>query len=379
MKVIYIAIYSLILFTSCKEQQTVDAADASQPKKAVISSDVVVVSAEQLKNADIVLGMPEVREMNTSLKVSGVIDVPPQNIVSVSIAMGGYLKNTTMIPGQGVRKGTVLAELEDQQYIQLQQDYLTALSHLEYLKTDFDRQKTLNESKSTSDKVFQQAKRDYDSQKILVKSLREKLLLIGVNPDALNEENISRGVRIYSPINGYVTKVNFNIGKYINPTDVLFEIVDPSDLHVRLTVFENEAANLRAGQKLTFSTNSNPTVKYTAYIHLITPNIEENRSTDVHCHFEGAPRNIFPGTFVNADIALNDAKVTAVPEEAVVKWENKEYLFVQASSNQFQLLSIETGVSNNGFVEIKTVVGSQKVVIKNAYTLLMKMKNNSEE
>ena len=93
MKVIYIAIYSLILFTSCKEQQTVDAADASQPKKAVISSDVVVVSAEQLKNADIVLGMPEVREMNTSLKVSGVIDVPPQNIVSVSIAMGGYLKN----------------------------------------------------------------------------------------------------------------------------------------------------------------------------------------------------------------------------------------------------------------------------------------------
>jgi cobalt-zinc-cadmium efflux system membrane fusion protein len=159
----------------------------------------------------------------------------------------------------------------------------------------------------------------------------------------------------------------------------LFEIIDPSDLHVRLTVFENEAANLRAGQKLTFSTNSNPTVKYTASIHLITPNIEENRSTDVHCHFEGTPRNIFPGTFVNADIALNNAKVTAVPEEAIVKWENKLYLFVQASSNQFQLLPIETGVSNKGFVEIKTGLDARKIVIKNAYTLLMKMKNNSEE
>ncbi len=379
MKAINIAIYSLILFSSCNQQQNDKAADAKQSKDSTVSSDLVEVSSKQLKNADIVLGMPELREMHTSLKVSGVIDVPPQNIVSVSIAMGGYLKNTTMIPGERVNKGTLLAVLEDQQYIQVQQDYLTAISHLEYLKTDFERQKSLNESKSTSDKVFQQAKRDYDSQKILVKSLREKLLLIGVNPDALNEENISRGIRIYSPISGYITKVNFNIGKYVNPTDVLFEIINPSDLHVRLTVFENEAANLRVGQKLTFSTNSNPNEKYTASIHVITPNIEENRSTDVHCHFEGASKNIFPGTFVSAEIALNNANVTSVPEGAVVKWENRNCLFVQRSSNQFQLLPIETGVSTGGFVELKTAIDDRKIVIKNAYTLLMKMKNNSEE
>ncbi len=379
MKAINIAIYSLILFSSCNQQQNDKAADAKQSKDSTVSSDLVEVSSKQLKNADIVLGMPELREMHTSLKVSGVIDVPPQNIVSVSIAMGGYLKNTTMIPGERVNKGTLLAVLEDQQYIQVQQDYLTAISHLEYLKTDFERQKSLNESKSTSDKVFQQAKRDYDSQKILVKSLREKLLLIGVNPDALNEENISRGIRIYSPISGYITKVNFNIGKYVNPTDVLFEIINPSDLHVRLTVFENEAANLRVGQKLTFSTNSNPNEKYTASIHVITPNIEENRSTDVHCHFEGASKNIFPGTFVNAEIALNNASVRSVPEGAVVKWENKDCLFIQTSNNKFQLLPIETGVSTGGFVELKTAIDDRKIVIKNAYTLLMKMKNNSEE
>ena len=379
MKAINIAIYSLILFSSCNQQQNDKAADAKQSKDSTVSSDLVEVSSEQLKNADIVLGMPELREMHTSLKVSGVIDVPPQNIVSVSIAMGGYLKNTTMIPGERVNKGTLLAVLEDQQYIQIQQDYLTAISHLEYLKTDFERQKLLNESKSTSDKVFQQAKRDYDSQKILVKSLREKLLLIGVNPDALNEENISRGIRIYSPISGYITKVNFNIGKYVNPTDVLFEIINPSDLHVRLTVFENEAANLRVGQKLTFSTNGNPNEKYIASIHVITPNIEENRSTDVHCHFEGASKHIFPGTFVNAEIALNNASVRSVPEGAVVKWENKDCLLIQTSNNQFQLLPVETGVSTGGFIEIKTAIDDRKIVIKNAYTLLMKMKNNSEE
>jgi cobalt-zinc-cadmium efflux system membrane fusion protein len=261
----------------------------------------------------------------------------------------------------------------------LQQDYLTAKNRLQYVEADYNSQKGLNETKATSDKIFQQAQSDFNNQKILVSSLAEKLRLLGIMPETLNENNISRSVNIYAPIAGFVTKVNVNIGKYVNPTDVLFELINPDDLHVRLTIFENDASNLSVGQKLVCTTNSHPDVKYIATIHLITPNIGEDRTTEVHCHLDKYNKELFPGTYLNAAIELNNAKVTAVPEDAVVKWDNKYYLFSVEDKNKYKLIPVEIGTSNNGYIEIKSTLPVKAIVIKNAYTILMKMKNNGEE
>ncbi len=373
-------IVSLSLLFGCtgtkteKEQST-----AAVVSKDTITSDIVTLSADQLKTANITLGTTQKMSMHKVLKVNGVIDVPPSNIVSISIPMGGYLKKTSLIPGMLVKKGAILAVLEDPSYIQLQQDFLTAKSRLEYLDADYIRQKGLNETKATSDKIFQLAKSDFESQKYLVKSLSEKLKMIGLNPTVLNENSISRSINFYAPINGYITKVNVNIGKYITPTDVLFEIIDPSDLHLRLTVFENDAPNLKIGNKVVFYTNSDVSKKYTAAVAAITPNINEERTTDVHCHLENEKANLYPGTFANAEIELGNAKLNALPEDAIVKWENKPFVFIKKDNNTFKLVPVELGVVTNGFVEIKTDLGLQEVVVKNAYTILMKLKNSSAE
>lgn len=373
-------IVSLSLLFGCtgtkteKEQST-----AAVVSKDTITSDIVTLSADQLKTANITLGTTQKMSMHKVLKVNGVIDVPPSNIVSISIPMGGYLKKTSLIPGMLVKKGAILAVLEDPSYIQLQQDFLTAKSRLEYLDADYIRQKGLNETKATSDKIFQLAKSDFESQKYLVKSLSEKLKMIGLNPAVLNENSISRSINFYAPINGYITKVNVNIGKYITPTDVLFEIIDPSDLHLRLTVFENDAPNLKIGNKVVFYTNSDVSKKYTAAVAAITPNINEERTTDVHCHLENEKANLYPGTFANAEIELGNAKLNALPEDAIVKWENKPFVFIKKDNNTFKLVPVELGVVTNGFVEIKTDLGLQEVVVKNAYTILMKLKNSSAE
>jgi cobalt-zinc-cadmium efflux system membrane fusion protein len=356
-----------------------DAKQQTAANKTPENTDIVGLTADQIKNADIITGMAEEKEMHSTLKVSGVVEVPPANIVSISIPLGGYVKKTALIPGQKISKGTILATLEDQQYIQLQQDYLTAKSRLQYLEADYARQKGLNETKATSDKIFQQAQSDFDSQKVLIKSLAEKLRLIGINPESLNENNISRSIQVHSPINGYVTNVNVNIGKYVGPTDVLFELINPDDLHLTLTVFENNASHLSVGQKIICTTNAKPDVKYTATVHFITPKIGDERSTEVHCDFDKRNNGLLPGTFINATVELDNAKVTAVPEDAVVKWENKNYVFTAENNNQFKMLAVETGGSNNGFIEIKSSLPSGKIVTKNAYTILMKMKNSGEE
>lgn len=368
------------LLTQCKDQPTPAASTATTPDSVQVQDDVVTLTTVQAGNAGIATGIPEKRSMHTSLQVSGMIDVPPQNIVSISVPLGGYLKKTALLPGMKISKGAVLATLEDQQYIQLQEDYLTAKSKLGFAEADFTRQQGLNATKAVSDKVFQQVRSDYESQKILLRSLAEKLRLIGINPESLNENSITRSIHLYAPISGYVSKVNVNIGKYVSPTDVLFELISPNDLHLSLTVFENHAANLRKGQTVVCYSNHNPGVKYKATVELITPAVNEERSAEVHCHFVQGYKDLMPGMFMNAELEFDNAQVLSVPEEAVVKWSNAYYVFVEEGANRYKMQPVETGVSNGGFTEIKTVLPQGKAVVtRNAYTLLMKMKNSAEE
>ena len=374
-KLILLASMAVLLACKGNKNDKVETAATNQ-KMDTLVSEVVILSAEQLKSANLSFGLAQTKAMHKILKVNGLIDVPPSNIVSISIPMGGYLKKTSLIPGMLVKKGNLLAVMEDPIYIELQQDYLTSKSKLTYLEADYIRQRDLNATKAVSDKIFQLAKSDFESQKYLVKSLSEKLKLLGIDPLLLNENNISRAINFNSPINGYITKVNVNIGKYVNPTDVLFEIIDPSDLHLRLIVFENDATNLKVGNKVSFYINNNINQKYLATVAVITPNINEERTTDVHCHLANENVHLYPGTFANAEIELNNAKVNALPEESVVKWQNKPFVFVKIDGSNFKMVPVEIGVSNDGFVEIKTDLGKQEVVLTNAYTLLMQLKNN---
>ena len=373
-KLILLASMAVLLACNGNKNDKVEA--ATNQKVDTVVSQVVTLNAEQLKSANLSFGLAQKKAMHKILKVNGLIDVPPSNIVSISIPMGGYLKKTSLIPGMLVKKGNLLAVMEDPIYIELQQDYLTSKSKLTYLEADYIRQRDLNATKAVSDKIFQLAKSDFESQKYLVKSLSEKLKLLGIDPLLLNENNISRAINFNSPINGYITKVNVNIGKYVNPTDVLFEIIDPSDLHLRLIVFENDATNLKVGNKVSFYINNNINQKYLATVAVITPNINEERTTDVHCHLANENVHLYPGTFANAEIELNNAKVNALPEESVVKWQNKSFVFVKIDGSNFKMVPVEIGVSNDGFVEIKTDLGKQEVVLTNAYTLLMQLKNN---
>ena len=372
-----IAVLSILTILACTGNKTKEAVEVEKGNDS-LSADLVTLNAAQLKTANLAFGTAQLMSMHKILKVNGAIDVPPSNIVSISIPMGGYLKKTSLIPGMFVKKGNLLAVLEDPSYIELQQDYLTAKSKLVYLEADFNRQRDLNATKSTSDKIFQLARSDYESQKYLTKSLSEKLKLLGLDPLALNENNISRAINFNAPINGYVTKVNVNIGKYVTPTDILFEIIDPSDLHLRLIVYENDATNLKVGNKVSFYTNNDMRKKYLAKVAVINPNINEDRTTDVHCHLVNESVRLYPGTSANAEIELNDAKVSALPEQAIVKWQNKPFVFIKMEGNSFKMVPVEMGVSTNGYVEIKNDLGKQAIVTTNAYTLLMQLKNSAD-
>lgn len=366
----------IIAVISCREKTpAIEEEDTGNPA-------VLTLTEEQVRNAGIETGAAQRQTLNSNLHVNGIVEVPPQNIVSVSFPLGGYLKDTRLLPGMHVNRGEVIGYIEDQSLVQLQQDYLSAVTRLQFLEQDFERQKTLNENKVSSDKIFQQVRSDYTTQKILVKALSEKLRLIDINPARLDESHISGTVPVYSPINGFVSKVNVNIGKYVNATDVLFELINPDDMHAALTIFEKDMPKVKIGQQVKVSFVDELSREYDCEVILVTRNIDDNRSGTVHCHFHTMPERLLPGMFLEAVIKVSDTAAITLPEDAVVRYGNTEYIVIETAPYQYELVAVKTGTRDAGRIAVSGSdrdLLTSKVVIKNAYAVLGQLKNTAEE
>lgn len=377
MKKFIIMAFAMATLTTCNNKKAEEKTELSTAENTVELTDA------QLKNSEITTGKIEQHSISSLLKVNGSIDVPPQNMVSISIPLGGYLKSTNLLAGMHISKGDVLAVMEDQQYITLQQEYLTAKAKLIFAEEEFNRQEELNKNKAASDKVFHQAKVEFTTQKVLLKSLSEKLKLIGINPETLTENNLSRSINITSPIDGYVSHVNMNIGKYANPSDILFELVNPTDIHLALNIFEKDINKLFIGQKLIAYTNTNPEIKYPCEIILIGKDLSHDRSAEVHCHFEQYDKNLIPGMYMNAEVEVSTHKAYVIPNDGLVRFEGKEYVFTQSDKNKYKMGEVIPKNTENGFTQISFAnnsdLSNKIFVTKGAYTLLMKMKNTEEE
>ena len=380
-----VTMMSLFILSGCSNnpEEEISATENANKNQGTL----VELTDAQYKIAGIELGKLEQKTLSNVLKVNGILGVPPQNLISVSAPLGGFVAQTELLQGTKVKKGQILAILQHPDYVQLQQDYVDKKSQLKYLEGEYKRQEELNKENVSSTKVFQRAKSNYISMQAKVKGLEEKLAIININASQLTEKNISRKINIYSPINGYVSEVNVNIGKYISPNEVMFEIVDTKHLHVELTVYEKDVVKLKINQMIRFTLPNEDNKERLASIHLIGRKIDSDRSVKVHAHLESEDTELLPGMYVNAAIELDANKVNALPEKSIVMSEGKHFIYAlkgkQGKDYLFEMLEIQKGVAENGYIEISFIenVNTEKlqVVTQGAFTLLSKMKNTEEE
>jgi cobalt-zinc-cadmium efflux system membrane fusion protein len=389
MKNIYIiAVFTtLIIAVGCKNnKQPMVEDDHTEDENKVELTDA------QLAQTDIKIGKVEKRKIGREIMVNGMIDVPPHGNISVTVPYGGFLKYTEMLPGSHIKKGQVIAKVENPEFIEFQREYLEALANNDYLKADFERQETLNNENVTSSKVFQKAKSMYLTNQANIKSLESKLRLIGLNPTSVKSGNFSTVVNIHSPINGVVREVYINTGKYFNPKDVLMDITDATDLHVELKVYEDDIHLVRNGQRIRFRLANAPEEWLEAEVFLMGNNVRDDRSITIHGHLKDKKEKLLPGMFVNAQIEVEAKELYAVPEEAIVRFEGKHYLFQSLGKrkegtetmNDFEMLEIIKGNEEEGFIAFTFVdksqnIASMEIVLKDAFTLLAKAKNSEEE
>ncbi|MCF3107621.1 efflux RND transporter periplasmic adaptor subunit [Niabella sp. CC-SYL272] len=363
------------MLTACGRKE-----ETTQPAMVPKDEYRVTLTDAQLRNAPVETRQLAAQPVAAVLKLNGKIDVPPQNIISVSTPLGGYLKSTRLLPGMKVTKGAVIAIVENPQFVQLQQAYLEAKSKLHFASLDYDRQKLLNQSQASSDKIMQQAQSEMNSQQILMNAVAQQLQLVNISPASVTPDNIRRSIPVYSSINGYVSKVNVNIGKYVNPSDILFELVNPDDIHLNLKVYEKDLEFLRPGLRLVAYTNTNPDKKYEGVVHLISRNVDAGGLAEVHCHFEKYDRDLIPGIYMNAEVQTETTLTHVLPEESVVEFEGKTYVFIEEKTKTYRLTPVTVGTMEKGFIQVLNDqdFSGKNIVTKNAYTLLMKLKNTEE-
>lgn len=369
-KTIYILALSIVLF-SCKETKT--------EEQIATDNTMVTVTLQQFKSLVMEIGSPNKQDFEVTVKTAGKIDVPPQNRAKVTTFVGGNIKATTLLVGDKVRKGQALLTLENTEFLDIQKEYLEVAEQIKYLKSEYQRQKTLYDEKITSQKNYLKAESEYRRAKAMYQSLRAKLQLLSINPANVENGKLTSVITIYAPISGDIVIMNANVGMYIAPSDVMLEIIETDHLHLELNVFEKDILKVKEEQDINFTVPEATKEVFHAKVHLVGKSIEGNdRTINVHGHLDdNIKQKLITGMFVEAAIVVNSKKGLAIPTEALITENDKNFvLLLKQEKNDsyfFKKTAVKTGEKSEKYVEIipdNQINSSSKILTKGVFDVV---------
>lgn len=352
MKNLYILI-ALFTVMACKNSEK----NTNSVTEEVLEEHLTVTQ-KQFETENMKLGKLEQHTFNNTINVSGIIDVPPHNKATISSFMGGYITKTPLLIGDQVKKGQLLVSMENPEFIELQQQYLEISEQLNYLKSEYTRQKSLFDENITSQKNFLKAESTYKSALAEYNGLKKKLSMLNISPASVEQGQLTSTVNLYSPINGYITKVEVSNGIYVSPSDMIMEIIDTDHIHLELSVFEKDILNIKKGQKINFKIPEASNQTFEAEVHLVGTTVDEkNRVIKVHAHILNEEQaNFIVGMFVEAHIISNSEEKSALPKDALIEYEDDMYVLVleheENGKYSFEKVKLNIGLENETYAEI---------------------------
>lgn len=353
MKNIYTLLFSLVLVACGNSEKKVE-----KTLEAETHDDDITITKAQFEGEKMAFGTLEEYDFNEIVKVNGMIDVPPHNKASITTFTGGYITKTPLLIGDRVKKGQLLVTLKNPEFIEIQQNYLEVSEQLNYLKSEFNRQKTLFEEKITSEKNYLKAKSNYKSNLAHYNGLRKKLQMLNLNPSSVEQGRISSTINLYAPMNGHITKVNVSNGTYISPSDVIMEIIDIDHIHLELSVFEKDIMKIKKDQKILFRIPEASDKTFEAEVHLVGTTIDEQtRRVKVHGHVENEKENFIVGMFVDADIIIESTKSIGLPKEAIIEVGDESYVLIleEQHGEEFHLEKVKLEIGNTTETSVEVI------------------------
>ena len=312
----------LVLISACGSS---DPAEVEKEEHSDSKNKEVELNQAQYDASNIQLGDFELKNLSAVINANGYTKLPPQNQADVSVLVAGLIKKINIIEGQFVKQGQTLAVIESMEFTKIQEAYLTSKSNLELMQLEYERQKTLNEGNANSKKALQKAKSEYEIEKARYNSLKKQMNTLNLS----SSEKATSTMEIKAPISGYVTDINIKIGTNAEPGQTLFSIVDNSKMHVDLLVYEKDLQKVKVGQTIIFVLTNQDNTEIKGKVFSIGKAFEnETKSVAVHADIINDKQTLIPGMYVNALINVGSQQVKALPVDAVVKADGREFIFV---------------------------------------------------
>jgi len=342
--------------------------------------NVVSLSKQQMDAIGLTLIKIQKRNIGKGLNVTGMLELAPQDKADISPILGGVVKKLYVFEGDVVKKGEILLTLENPEFIQLQQDFVTNLHALTFKEQEYIRQKKLYEEKVGSGREFQKVTAEYKTSKSIVGSLKVKLKMLGLNAEKIAEGIIYETMNVVSPIDGIVSLVQTNIGAYVEPLSKVFEIVDNDKVHADFMVYEKDISQVKIGQKVFFTTSSLSGLELESEIYAISPAFEENpKAAHIHSKITTKNKVLTSGMYIQGKIIVENMLTNVLPEQAIVREEEKSFIFIKIEEEyveggvEFEQVEVVTGIKSDGFVAVKLLEAlpeKTKIVGNGAYFLL---------
>lgn len=299
MKSYFVYLTAALMMAACSGGNSSDV--DSQTSDSVDKSDSVEIKA----NADSVGidGVSSATNVANSPTFNGVIMVSPQQNATVSLTMGGKVHSLKVMPGQAVARGQVIASIDNPEYIDLQQTYLDASAQTEYLEKEYKRQSDLSANDASSQKKMQQSKAEYLSMHSRLSAAASRLKTLGVNPASVKLNGIQPYLLVKAPINGFVTNLNVNLGKYLDAGEPICDVINKSQPLIQLTVYERELNLMRVGRPVEFRVNGMGKKTFNAQIVSIDQSVDaKDYSIKVYAKVMASNSNFRPGMYIRAKL-----------------------------------------------------------------------------
>jgi RND family efflux transporter MFP subunit len=363
-------------------------------------SSTVSLTAEQMKSIDLQLGTIVQKNLTTSAKANGFLKVPNQNKATITSLYAGTIKSINIMPGSTVSRGQTIATIVNAQFIPMQEEYLSLAPKIVLAEETLKRQEELTSGNAGALKNLQAAEAELKSLQIRHASITQQLKLMGINASTLSNGNLISQLAVRSPIGGSIGSVMVNIGATVDSSTPIAEVVDNSQLHLDLFVYEKDLLKIHKGQSIEFVLTNQPGKSYTAEVFSIGTTFEsETKSIAVHCVVNGDKRGLIEGMSVTAKMNLSNAEVAALPSDAFVNEDGVDYVFIESENNEeeahqhkegeteheeemaFERIPVKKGVSEFGYTSVTLLADvpkETKFVTKGAFFLLAKMTNAGE-
>jgi len=370
-----ITVVTLFMFASlfsCKQEK-------HGAEEGKIDESLVHITKEQFDHANMQTGNLQQAVFNDEIKARGMADVPPQSKATVSPVVSGSVKAIFVHQGDRVNKGQALLSFEGTEIIGLQQSYLETFGQVRSLESEYNRQKTLYAEKISSEKLFLEVESNYKKATAACEGLKQQLALLNIDTEKVRQGTIVSSAVIYAPIAGDVIRINVDISKFIQPSDVVAEIADTRQLQLYLSVFEKDIVSIKQGQKVNFSLPDSPNQLFTASVNIIGKAIDRaDRTATVQALPAGDARNtLLTGMYIDAGIITGSKTVWALPVDALITEEEENFLLVLQSSNNnesiFQKVKVQTGKRYGDLIEIipdNVVTPASVILLKGVYNAM---------